>query len=88
MGTRRKPGLWHSARKVEIETVKKAHRKACHECGKLPSVRRLVITLGSGRHQTKEIYCIHCGFLWLQACRLELVRALKYLETGEGEIRD
>lgn len=87
MATRRKPGLWHSARKVEIENVKPSHSKKCCECGKLPEDRRLVVTNGSGRHQTLQVYCIRCGTAWLQDREEEISRACRYLTTGEGEVR-
>ena len=87
VATRRKPGLWHSARKVEVEDVKPAHSKKCDVCGVQPTERRLVVTSGSGRHQTKTTLCIDCGVEWLKDRGEEVKRAVDFLKTGEGEIR-
>ena len=86
--SRRKPGLWFSAMRVEVEDVKPAHRKVCCECGLLPLDRRLKIVRGSGRHAQTEIRCILCGLDWFQVKAEELGRAKVYLEFGEGEIRE
>ena len=88
MGKRqRKPGLWFSAMKVEVEDVTKAHKKPCNSCGVLPGIRRLKIVRGSGRHQVMEVRCMGCGVKWLRDMREAAKRASRYLLTGKGEIR-
>lgn len=86
MPSKRKPGLWHGPRKVEVVTVKKAHRTDC-VCGCRPEGRRLEVTEGSGRHAKKLIFCINCGMAWIANRKVEADRAIEYLTTGEGEIR-
>ena len=80
----RKPGLWFSAQKVEVEDVARAHRKPCLGCGKLPAGRRLKIVRGTGRHQQTDIYCAGCGEQWLNRMEVEASRARRYLRQDIG----
>lgn len=86
-GTRRKPGLWFSAMKVEVEEATTRQKKPCCDCGNKPAFRRLVVVRGAGRHSTTEIRCIECGCNWLRLRELEARRAQAYILTGNGEIR-
>jgi hypothetical protein len=87
-GSRRKPGLWFSATKIEVQDVKSAHKKKCNGCGCTPVFRRLMVTKGAGRHATTEVFCTNCGFDVLEHKRLEADRAQRYLlgklDDGEG----
>ncbi len=85
MGSRRKPGLWFGPRRIEVEDVKKAHRKECSECGAVPEERRLKITDGSGRHATTSIRCMLCGERYLRKMEEESRRAQELL--GYASVR-
>ena len=84
---KRKPGLMHSLRKVDIEEVTVRHRKKCCVCDGVPETRRIQVRAGSGRAQKVTIYCQDCGRDWLLERRAEISRALHYLKTGQGNIR-
>jgi hypothetical protein len=83
----RKPGLWFSAMKVEVEDVTDRHKKVCLDCGQLPVGRRLKIVKGSGRHQTVEIRCSSCGEDWLKQKEIEAARARRYLRQDIGAMK-
>jgi hypothetical protein len=76
----RKPGLWFSAMKAEVEDVTSRHKKECIGCGTLPSGRRLKVVRGTGRHQTVEIRCEACGSGWIMERVQEGRRAIGYLK--------
>lgn len=82
-----KPGLWHGPTRIEVETVKRAHKLPCVHCHEIPEGRRLVIVEGSGTRAKKRIYCAVCGESWLSDHAAECERARAYLATGEGTIR-
>jgi RNase P subunit RPR2 len=82
---KRKPGLWFNTTKIEVEDVRKAHRKVCASCSDLPLERRLKIVTGAGRHATTAIFCISCGVVYLSSFNLEGERALAYLK-GDPEV--
>jgi hypothetical protein len=84
---KRKAGLFLPTTKVEVEPIKKAHRKLCACCEMLPIHRRLKIVQGSGRSATMKIYCIVCGASWLRLHRIETDRAIEHLISGNGDIR-
>jgi len=83
MASRRKPGLWFGPRRIEVEDVKKAHKKKCSKCDSLPEDRRLKITDGSGRHAVTSILCIGCGERYLRQMEEESRRAQEMLCWGE-----
>lgn len=83
----RKPGLWFSATKVEVEDVKKAHRKGCVSCGLVPTGRRLKVVCGTARAQTTDVYCSPCGQVWIERHKEEADRALASLRGSEEPIR-
>jgi len=87
-GSRRKPGLWFSATKVEVQDVKPTHKKKCSGCGCTPVFRRLMVTKGAGRHATTDVLCTTCGEEWLAQKQMEADRAILYLrgklDAGEG----
>jgi len=84
-GSRRKPGLWFSARKIEVEDVTSRQSKGCKDCGKLPTHRRLKVVNGSGRHGVTEIRCVECGEAYLKRMCIEAERAISYL-NGPGSV--
>lgn len=81
------PMLWHGPRRVEIQDVIKAHNLPCCDCGKKPTVRRLIVREGSGRRQVVTVYCMSCGGAWIRERRAEADRAVVMLEQGTGYIR-
>jgi len=87
-GGHRKPGLWFSKMKVEVQTVKGQHKSPCWVCEEKPKDRRLAVMQGSGRHGWTEVYCIACGLQWLQNKRKEAANAWELLGTGSGCIRE
>ena len=86
--TRRKPGLWFSPTRVEVQDVTARHVKLCSQCGTTPCFRRMMVTSGGGRHAQTSILCVHCGTAWLMQKSQEALRAVRYLEgkldAGEG----
>ena len=86
--TRGKPGLWFAPTRVEVEEVRKAHRKECSVCASLPLVRRLKVVRGAGRHATTAVYCITCGVEWVSVFLSQGQRAISRLESGAGDIRN
>ena len=87
-GGRRKPGLWFSAMKIEVQDVKPTHKKKCSQCDSTPVFRRLMVTKGAGRHATTDALCTKCGQDFLLQKQEESSRAILYLEgtlaDGEG----
>lgn len=86
----RKPGLLHGPRRIEVETIKKAHRKPCEGCGAVPRQRRLKVVNGAARAADTMILCISCGLDYLSDRADEYHRAQEFLHDGEckdGEIR-
>ncbi len=84
-----KPGLWFSSMRAEIEIVSRAHKKVCAACGKRPTVKRLKITKGTGRHQTTLIFCQSCGNDWINDFRDLTERAKDYLFCNDlDSVRD
>lgn len=83
-----KPGLWLPTVKVEVEDVTTRHKKECCDCEGVPAERRLVVRKGSGRHGVTEIRCMECGVEWLESRLGECERAIGYLMTGKGCIRE
>lgn len=83
---RRKPGLLHNSRAVEVEMVSDRMKKLCGKCSDLPETRRLVVRLGAGRHGTTEVYCETCGASWLLARETEYARAIKYLKRAPNAV--
>lgn len=86
--TRGKPGLWFAPTRVEVEEVKKAHRKECLVCESPPLVRRLKVVHGAGRHATTAVYCIVCGVEWLTEFLSQGQRTIRRLKQGDGDIRN
>lgn len=84
----RKPGLLHGPRRIEVETVKKAHRKPCEGCGSVPCHRRLKVVNGAGRSADTLILCISCGLDYLSDRRDEYQRAQDFLHDGACEDGD
>ena len=72
-------GLFHASTRIEVETVKKAHRKVCAACGVVPEGQRLKLGYGSGRSAMSEVYCDGCGSGWLEDHSVELARAQRRL---------
>lgn len=85
--TRRKPGLWHGPRRVEIEEVSARHKKRCTQCSDEIPVRRLKIVDGVARSAKTSVLCKSCGVRWLRERASENERAIDYLKRGEGSIR-
>lgn len=75
----RKPGLVHTYEKIEVETVTKRHKKACHRCGEVPARRRLTVVKGAGRHGKSFALCRVCGSMFLAERRAECDRAIDLL---------
>jgi hypothetical protein len=86
--TRGKPGLWFAPTRVEVEEVRKAHRKECSVCGGIPESRRLKVVRGAGRHATTAVYCLAHGVEWLSEFLSQGQRAIIRLESGTGDIRN
>lgn len=86
-GTRRKPGLWFSKMKVEVQTITKRQRLPCFVCGVIPQERRLFVHRGAGRHGWTEVYCIECGVQWFKNKEMEAKRGMYYLLDGTSSIR-
>jgi hypothetical protein len=82
----RKPGLWFTTMKVEVQETKKAHKKRCQACEELPEKRRLVVLRGGGRHSLTSVYCVACGVDYLTDFLCQGERAIKYLE-GDPSVR-
>ena len=82
----RKPGLWFSATKAEVEQVNIRMSKPCHTCGDVPQGLRLKITKGSGRHQTTMVYCQPCGDGWIDEFKGLAQRAKAYLKGKFGRV--
>lgn len=84
---RRKKGLLHSARKVEVEDVKPSHKKKCEDCGRTPANRRLKVVDGCARAQKVTVYCETCGTAWLRDRWTEYGRAIERLDGDDIDIR-
>lgn len=80
---RRKKGLLHGPRAVEVEPCSNRQKKVCAVCANLPAGRRLVIRTGSGVRQTMEVMCMKHGMEWLRDRREEYLRAETFLLHGE-----
>lgn len=78
----RNKGLWFGTMRVEAEVVGKAHRKPCCVCGKVPTKRRLLVSLGSGRSQLSVVYCKAHGYVFIQR-RVDEGRRIRDLMMGE-----
>jgi len=76
-------GLLFSAMRVEVEDVKKAHKTVCVTCGRMPKGRRLTVTKGVARSQSREVYCIEDGNEFLSCLAIEVVRA-RYRLSGRS----
>ena len=77
----RSRGLWLSGVRAEVQEVKKAHRKACHICDKMPSGLRLHVQTGAGRSASTAILCRVCGEMWTSMIVREGLRVVGIL-TG------
>lgn len=42
---------------VEVEQVRRGHKKVCAVCGTLPTDVRMAVTKGAGRYQTLTVLC-------------------------------
>jgi hypothetical protein len=73
--------------RVEAEPVSPRHSKPCERCENLPTVRRLVITIGTGRSGKTYILCRTCGNIFVKRRISEAENLLEYLNTGEGVVR-
>lgn len=78
-------GLWLPSVRAEVQEVRKAHRKECYICAKLPRGLRLHLQSGSGRGALMQILCRRCGARWVQMILREGARALGVLR---GTITD
>lgn len=83
---RRKPGLLHSMRAVEVEDVSAAMKKPCVMCATKPSIRRLAVRVGGGRYATESVYCMPCGLDWLVDRKVEYERAGLFLLSGPSGV--
>ena len=81
----RTKGLWLAGTRAEVQDVKKAHRKPCYVCDKLPKVRRLMLRTGSGRSAVTQVLCAGCGVLWVEMTLREGRRAIRCLEGSLGD---
>lgn len=81
--SRRKPGLLHAMRAVQVEDVSVAMKKVCATCATRPKVRRLVVGSGGGRYGKEDVYCIKCGREKLALWAQEYDRAESFLMLGE-----
>lgn len=84
----RKPGLWHGPRRVQVVDVTARHSKPCDECAELPEERRLIVISGTARSAKTSVLCIECGLLWILQVKAEATRAMRFLRTGKGAIRE
>ena len=84
---RRYYGLWHAARRVEVQDVKPAHKKACCVCGERPEERRLVVAEGVARAKKSSVYCGGCGWRWIRERINEAERAQARLGGADACIR-
>lgn len=75
-------GLLHGPRRVQVEDVKKAHKKPCCICDQVPTTRRLFVVDGSGRNATSRVYCMDHGVEYLKALKQETDNAGKFLLFG------
>ena len=82
-----RPGIWLPLLRAEIETIKIAHKRPCCICGKIPKERRLRVCLGTGRSGGTRIFCKSHGHEFITRRMAECARAVRYLATGEGNIR-
>ena len=78
----RLPGLLHGPRRVQVEDVKKAHKRPCCVCDQVPTTRRLFVVDGSGRNATSRAYCMDCGIDYLKALEQETANAKAFLLFG------
>lgn len=78
----REKGLWLPGMRIEIQEVKKAHRKPCTMCGDVPQERRLLMKVGATRAAV-DVLCEVCGVDWIRQLRKEGTRAMKYLALGD-----
>jgi hypothetical protein len=87
--SRRKPGLWLTGVRIEVEPVKKAHSSKCIACQQTPEIgtRRLHVKRGGGRSQVVEVYCDDCGNDYLARTRTEADNALRRLGGEDIDIR-
>lgn len=76
----RKLLLVFASTRVEIQEVKKAHKRRCVTCGKVPTVLRLQVQKGSGRSAQTYIYCRVHGCAFLESMLVEVGRANDVLE--------
>jgi uncharacterized Zn finger protein len=85
----REPGLWFSSLSIRIEEVRRAHKRQCASCPRVPEPgeRRLVVKKGAGRAAEIFVYCESCGRVELHRMEQEAGNAKRYLATGEGEVR-
>lgn len=81
------PRLLPLPNRLEVEDVKKSHRKACESCDMVPEVRRIKETTGAGRRAVTVVYCINCGLARLRKLQGLLERGERVLATGAGSIR-
>lgn len=81
----RSAGLWLSGVRAEVQEVRKAHRKPCHICDKLPAGLRLHIQTGSGRSASTAVLCSSCGVMWVEMVLREGKRVVGVLN---GTITD
>jgi hypothetical protein len=84
----RKPGLWFTATKAEIEQVTARMKKTCTECGDLPTQKRLKVVKGSGRHQTVMVFCGPCAKDWILRFKALCRRAVFYLNGDVESVRE
>lgn len=78
-------GLWLAGVRAEVQEVKKAHRKECHVCAKMPKDRRLHVQTGAGRSASIAVLCASCGEMWIDMVVREGRRAAGVLN---GTIAD
>lgn len=71
----RKLLLVFASMRAEIQEVKKAHKKVCVTCGKVPTVLRLLIQKGAGRSAKTYVYCRKHGYSYLESLLVEVNRA-------------
>lgn len=83
--SRKDPGLLHALQGVAIETVRRAMKKPCVQCGDLPALdrRRLVVRTGAGRYGKTDVRCERCGDSWLRDQQTNYLRAIAYLRDGK-----
>lgn len=81
----RSRGLWLAGVRAEVQDVRKAHRKECHLCAKMPVRVRMHIQTGAGRSASTTVMCATCGVLWAEMIVREGKRAIGVLD---GSITD